>query len=55
MRNSSAASRILGELELDKDMLSPKAGGATKRRMSALADIRRRRGKKQSVNKTDSE
>jgi hypothetical protein len=54
-RNSSAASRILGELELDKDMLSPKAGGATKRRMSALADIRRRRGKKQSVNKTDSE
>lgn len=47
---SSATSRILGELEVDNDMMSSNIRGVTKRRENALADIRRRR-ERQSMNK----
>ena len=49
---STATSRILGELEVDNDMMSSNLGGTNKRRLSALADIRRRREQRQSMNKT---
>ena len=48
---STATSRLLGELEVDNDMMSSNIGGTNKRRLSALADIRRRR-EKQTMNKT---
>ncbi|KAL7514074.1 hypothetical protein ACHAXN_011355 [Cyclotella atomus] len=47
---STATSRILGELEVDNDMISSNIGGVNKRRMSALADIRRKR-ERQLMNK----
>lgn len=47
---STATSRILGELEVDEDMMSSHITGTNKRRISALADIRQRR-LRQSMNK----
>ena len=47
---STATSRILGELEVDNDMMASNITSTNKRRMSALADIRRRR-LRQSINK----
>lgn len=44
----NAASKILGELELDKDMLSSHQEDAMKGRRSALEDIRRRRRERQN-------
>ena len=45
----TATSCILGELELDNDMMSSNLRSVNKRRMSALADIRHKR---RSMNKT---
>eukprot|EP00956_Cyclotella_meneghiniana_P013116 scaffold18805_cov95-Cyclotella_meneghiniana.AAC.10 len=51
---STDTSRILGELEVDNDMMRSNAGRENKRRQSALADIRRRRElKRQSMNNID--
>lgn len=48
---STATSRILGELEVDNDIMSSHIAGTNKGRMSALADIRRRRELRQSMHK----
>ena len=45
---TNAASKILGELELDKDMLSSRRDDAIQGRKSALEDIRRRRRERQN-------
>jgi len=62
-KKNDATSRLLGELEVDSDMLSSRRGGATKAttavqgRKNALEDIRRRRQERQkeSAEKPDDE
>jgi len=46
--SSNAASKILGELELDKDMLSSRRDDSVQGRKTALEDIRRRRRERQN-------
>ena len=50
---SADTSRILGELEVDNDMMKSSIGRENKRRQSALADIRRRRELKRAMNNVD--
>jgi len=62
-KKNDATSKLLGELEVDSDMLSSRRGGATKAttaiqgRKNALEDIRRRRQERQkeSAEKPDDE
>ncbi|KAL3792026.1 hypothetical protein HJC23_011191 [Cyclotella cryptica] len=54
LRAASATSRILGELEVNEDnMHTSNLGSMSKRRVSALADIRRKRELRRSRTKND--